>query len=363
MLLAGRSPSPASMFVSLSLNIEQSGEMARGAEETVRTPREDTIAGRRDRPLRDQGRPRPARRAPSRAAPGAAAAPPCPVRLLVRCSPTPSSALAARLPDGVAIVSATNGKTTTSRDGRRHPRAGPRAVPQRRRREPRLRRGLDARSTRRPARGWGCWRSTSSPCRGRAAHRRRERSCSATCSATSSTATASSSSSPSAGARWWRGLPAVAAAWSSVPTTRPSATLGVDRPDRLTYGIDDPAVARAGVEDAADTTFCVRCGAPYDYAAVYLGHLGDYACPRCGHAPPRARPRRPRRAARRVAGSSLPPRRAGRQQRGAPARARASTTSRTRSARSRWRTRWARRRRSPRSGCAASGRRSAASSG
>ena len=59
--------------------------------------------------------------------------------------------------------------------------------------------------------------------------------------------------------------------------------LGIDRADRLTFGIDDPAVARAGVEDAADTTFCVRCGGPYTYAAVYLGHLGDYGCPRCGH--------------------------------------------------------------------------------
>ena len=30
----------------------------------------------------------------------------------------------------------------------------------------------------------------------------------------------------------------------------------------------------------------MRCGTPYDYAAAYVGHLGDYRCPNCGHARP-----------------------------------------------------------------------------
>jgi UDP-N-acetylmuramyl tripeptide synthase len=30
----------------------------------------------------------------------------------------------------------------------------------------------------------------------------------------------------------------------------------------------------------------VRCGTPYAYAAAYVGHLGDYACPACGHKRP-----------------------------------------------------------------------------
>jgi UDP-N-acetylmuramyl tripeptide synthase len=30
----------------------------------------------------------------------------------------------------------------------------------------------------------------------------------------------------------------------------------------------------------------VRCGTLYDYAAAYVGHLGDYRCPNCGHARP-----------------------------------------------------------------------------
>src|SRR5206468_2275239 len=31
---------------------------------------------------------------------------------------------------------------------------------------------------------------------------------------------------------------------------------------------------------------CLRCGRPYEYAAAYVGHLGDYRCPACGHARP-----------------------------------------------------------------------------
>ena len=30
----------------------------------------------------------------------------------------------------------------------------------------------------------------------------------------------------------------------------------------------------------------MRCGTPYAYAAAYIGHLGDYRCPACGHARP-----------------------------------------------------------------------------
>jgi UDP-N-acetylmuramyl tripeptide synthase len=52
------------------------------------------------------------------------------------------------------------------------------------------------------------------------------------------------------------------------------------------YGLDDPRVARPALQHAADSTHCVRCGTPYDYAAAYVGHLGDYRCPNCGHARP-----------------------------------------------------------------------------
>ena len=51
----------------------------------------------------------------------------------------------------------------------------------------------------------------------------------------------------------------------------------------IAYGLDDPRHARASLQHAADSTFCLVCGAPYDYAAAYVGHLGDYRCPN-GHA-------------------------------------------------------------------------------
>jgi UDP-N-acetylmuramyl tripeptide synthase len=54
----------------------------------------------------------------------------------------------------------------------------------------------------------------------------------------------------------------------------------------LRYGLDDPRQARPVLQHAADSKYCVRCGTPYEYAAVYVGHLGDYRCPACGHARP-----------------------------------------------------------------------------
>jgi lipid II isoglutaminyl synthase (glutamine-hydrolysing) len=59
-----------------------------------------------------------------------------------------------------------------------------------------------------------------------------------------------------------------------------------ERPDAVVFGVDDPRHARPGLQHAADSKYCVRCGAPYEFRAAYVGHLGDYACPRCGHARP-----------------------------------------------------------------------------
>ena len=52
------------------------------------------------------------------------------------------------------------------------------------------------------------------------------------------------------------------------------------------FGVDDPAQRGASLQHAADSKYCVRCGAPYEYAAAYVGHLGDYHCPACGHVRP-----------------------------------------------------------------------------
>ena len=54
----------------------------------------------------------------------------------------------------------------------------------------------------------------------------------------------------------------------------------------MRFGVDDPRLARPALQHAADSKYCVRCGEPYRYAAAYVGHLGDYRCPACGHARP-----------------------------------------------------------------------------
>jgi UDP-N-acetylmuramyl tripeptide synthase len=63
--------------------------------------------------------------------------------------------------------------------------------------------------------------------------------------------------------------------------------LAHERPGAIVFGLDDPRIARASLQHAADSKYCVRCGTPYEYAAAYVGHLGDYRCPACGHARPR----------------------------------------------------------------------------
>jgi UDP-N-acetylmuramyl tripeptide synthase len=60
-------------------------------------------------------------------------------------------------------------------------------------------------------------------------------------------------------------------------------SLADGRAAALRYGVDDPTVARPALQHAADSKHCLRCGAPYGYAAAYVGHLGDYRCDRCGH--------------------------------------------------------------------------------
>jgi UDP-N-acetylmuramyl tripeptide synthase len=62
--------------------------------------------------------------------------------------------------------------------------------------------------------------------------------------------------------------------------------LGLDRPSTLHFGLDDPRHARAGLQHAADSKWCIRCGRPYEYASAWVGHLGDYHCPACGHRRP-----------------------------------------------------------------------------
>jgi UDP-N-acetylmuramyl tripeptide synthase len=60
------------------------------------------------------------------------------------------------------------------------------------------------------------------------------------------------------------------------------ADLGRGREHVTTFGVEDDAMALAEMQHAADSKHCRRCGHAYAYDAVYLGHLGRYACPQCG---------------------------------------------------------------------------------
>jgi UDP-N-acetylmuramyl tripeptide synthase len=65
------------------------------------------------------------------------------------------------------------------------------------------------------------------------------------------------------------------------------ADLGRERPGTLYFGVEDDSLALAGMAHAADAKHCRRCGAPYIFDAIYLGHLGHYRCPSCGQERPR----------------------------------------------------------------------------
>jgi UDP-N-acetylmuramyl tripeptide synthase len=64
------------------------------------------------------------------------------------------------------------------------------------------------------------------------------------------------------------------------------ADLGRDGRDTVFFGIEDDSLSLPGLSHAADAKHCRRCGAPYEFEAVYLGHLGRYRCPACGQRRP-----------------------------------------------------------------------------
>ncbi len=90
-------------------------------------------------------------------------------------------------------------------------------------------------------------------------------------------------------------LESIADSWSELLATSPArAILNADDPlladlgrerrpeDVLYFGVDDDTLALPGLGHAADAKHCRRCGSPYVFDAVYLGHLGHYHCPSCG---------------------------------------------------------------------------------
>jgi UDP-N-acetylmuramyl tripeptide synthase len=90
----------------------------------------------------------------------------------------------------------------------------------------------------------------------------------------------------------WRGmaraLPGDAALVVNGDDPQLGALLSVREPGTrsVAFGLDDPRHAAPELQHAADSKWCVHCGTPYEYAAAYIGHLGDYRCPSCGNARP-----------------------------------------------------------------------------
>jgi UDP-N-acetylmuramyl tripeptide synthase len=94
-------------------------------------------------------------------------------------------------------------------------------------------------------------------------------------------------------------LETIADRWASVVAALPADTvlvlnaddpliadLGRTRPGVHYFGVEDPSVALPEMQHAADSKHCRRCGTAYRYEAIYLGHLGRYTCPGCGQSRP-----------------------------------------------------------------------------
>jgi lipid II isoglutaminyl synthase (glutamine-hydrolysing) len=206
-----------------------------------------------------------------------------PGKLLWKLDPTAIDALAARLPDGAAVVSATNGKTTTT---------------------------AMAAEILGPKRRLAWNRSGANLASGVASTLLTQRN------AELGLLEVDEGALPEIARRVrpravllgnlfrdqldrYGELEHIAANWRAATAALPQETvlvvngddpqvgdLGRDRAGTIAFGIDDPAHARPTLQHAADSRYCVRCGRPYEFAAAYVGHLGDYHCPACGHARP-----------------------------------------------------------------------------
>jgi lipid II isoglutaminyl synthase (glutamine-hydrolysing) len=64
------------------------------------------------------------------------------------------------------------------------------------------------------------------------------------------------------------------------------ADLGRGREGVTYFGLGDDSQTLPAMQHAADSKHCRNCGHPYEYDAIYLGHLGRYHCPNCGRRRP-----------------------------------------------------------------------------
>lgn len=91
----------------------------------------------------------------------------------------------------------------------------------------------------------------------------------------------------------------LAARWETMIATLPPSTIVVanaddpavsalaqDRPGTIYFGLDDPSVSLPELPHAADSKRCRRCSAALAYDRVFLGHQGHWRCPSCGEARP-----------------------------------------------------------------------------
>ncbi|MBN3883809.1 MAG: Mur ligase family protein [Nostoc sp.] len=84
--------------------------------------------------------------------------------------------------------------------------------------------------------------------------------------------------------------------WTKVISTLPPETvvipnaddptlsnLGQQLPQRvLFFGLNEPEHYLEAIPHAVDSIYCPKCGHSLDYKGVYLSHLGDFTCPKCG---------------------------------------------------------------------------------
>jgi lipid II isoglutaminyl synthase (glutamine-hydrolysing) len=64
------------------------------------------------------------------------------------------------------------------------------------------------------------------------------------------------------------------------------ADLGRGREQVTYFGLADNSQTLPAMQHAADSKHCRNCGHPYEYEAIYLGHMGRYHCPNCGRRRP-----------------------------------------------------------------------------
>ena len=62
------------------------------------------------------------------------------------------------------------------------------------------------------------------------------------------------------------------------------AEMAALRPEKsVFYGIEDTSAGGQVMQHASDSKYCTVCGNPFEYEVFYMGHLGKYRCPNCGH--------------------------------------------------------------------------------